>query len=133
MEHTLRGSFIYRISRTYRSLNPCCNGTYSPSHLLLMQKMVQSCLNPCCNGTYSPRNYYNYGKNHSFNVLILVVMEHTLRGTRVHPQNYFFAVLILVVMEHTLRGTRVHPQNYFFAVLILVVMEHTLRESNSTS
>ena len=37
------------------------------------------CLNPCCNGTYSPSEKNKCGLEVIIDVLILVVMEHTLR------------------------------------------------------
>ena len=54
MEHTLRESSENPIDKDENRLNPCCNGTYSPSLV--------------------PNIFYM-----EVSVLILVVMEHTLR------------------------------------------------------
>ena len=59
-------------------------------------------LNPCCNGKYSQRQYLNDYCNDS-RVLILVLMEDTLRVSPVNDKVEFAWVLILVLMEDTLR------------------------------
>ena len=57
-------------------------------------------------------------------------MEHTLRAkTTALVQGVCEEVLILVVMEHTLRGYFKPLMDSRLSVLILVVMEHTLRET----
>ena len=63
----------------------------------------QLCLNPCFNGRYSQR----------------------MQKTKVHIKNQ---VLILVLMEDTLRDVRVVGMLHSLDVLILVLMEDTLRE-----
>ena len=86
-------------------------------------------------------------------VLILVLVEHTLRGhlllckfssyclnpcfSGTYSQRIdieFFVqklhVLILVLVEHTLRGATIDSTALETAVLILVLVEHTLREFN---
>ena len=65
--------------------------------------LVVASLNPCCNGTYSPSVSVNT-VDKVVSVLILVVMEHTLRELQTLFENLGKKVLILVVMEHTLRG-----------------------------
>ena len=65
--------------------------------------MKPRCLNPCCNGTYSPRNSIIKLIFTTTLVLILVVMEHTLRVMKCGIDKWRAWVLILVVMEHTLR------------------------------
>ena len=93
-----------------------------------------------------PKLIYNFINN----VLILVLMEDTLRGTPDGRGGYepslnpcfngrysqrgnetvtvsSILVLILVLMEDTLRGIRMPEINYKNCVLILVLMEDTLR------
>ena len=65
---------------TSMSLNPCFNGRYSQSHVKTHEVMAQ-------------------------NVLILVLMEDTLRDDNLPDDNQQDPdVLILVLMEDTLRG-----------------------------
>ena len=59
-------------------------------------------LNPCCNGKYSQRQYLNDYCNDS-RVLILVLMEDTLRDGSMKYFSGMDPVLILVLMEDTLR------------------------------
>ena len=59
-------------------------------------------------------------------VLILVLMEDTLRGDQLYVMLKEYLVLILVLMEDTLRGNK--SMENLFEVLILVLMEDTLRE-----
>ena len=59
-------------------LNPCFNGRYS-QRLRIWVKMMLSGLNPCFNGRYSQRDITDMGKNDVECVLILVLMEDTLR------------------------------------------------------
>ena len=63
------------------------------------------CLNPCCNGRYSQRNYI-ISENTLLSVLILVVMEDTLRELSESTFRKVLIVLILVVMEDTLRDVK---------------------------
>ncbi len=66
-------------------------------------------------------------------VLILVLMEDTLRGQGCCPFRKGGGVLILVLMEDTLRGLD-HAWNHASGVvLILVLMEDTLREQRLVS
>ena len=63
-----------------------------------------------------------------YQVLILVLVEHTLRERNFVSVNHH-AVLILVLVEHTLRGRgKKRQQAQLCSVLILVLVEHTLRE-----
>ena len=40
------------------SLNPCCSGQWSSTHIILYQIVVnQLCLNPCCSGQWSSTNF----------------------------------------------------------------------------
>ena len=61
-------------------------------------------------------------------VLILVLMEDTLRDMADNEKACLKAVLILVLMEDTLRGKRFQRKASVCSVLILVLMEDTLRE-----
>ena len=60
-------------------------------------------------------------------VLILVLVEHTLRGNYVLFKTLLDSVLILVLVEHTLRVQKTGAKNLDVYVLILVLVEHTLR------
>ena len=78
MEDTLRAKQLRQWRQTSCSLNPCCNGRYS-------QRVPQSSIRKIKG------------------VLILVVMEDTLRVTVEEFKAEMNWVLILVVMEDTLR------------------------------
>ena len=66
----------------------------------------QDCgLNPCFNGRYSQRFEYQ-NKRGLYSVLILVLMEDTLRASQQSLKFALEKVLILVLMEDTLRGFR---------------------------
>ena len=86
------------------------------------------CLNPCFNGRYSQRGLLNTNLGTKRVVLILVLMEDTLRDANT-VENVKKVVLILVLMEDTLR---VMLESIIISllirVLILVLMEDTLRE-----
>ena len=82
-------------------LNPCFNGTYSRRTQKLLICSGQSSLNPCFNGTYS-RSFSLASYVYVQNVLILVLMEHTLGGQMILAIKPKQEVLILVLMEHTL-------------------------------
>ena len=62
------------------SLNPCFNGRYSQS--LRRWRNWEDCksLNPCFNGRYSQSATQRVDKRHQRVVLILVLMEDTLRA-----------------------------------------------------
>ena len=64
------------------------------------------CLNPCSNGRYSQSHNKWEGKYKGGWVLILVLMEDTLRVVVVLFMILNTLVLILVLMEDTLRVTR---------------------------
>ena len=61
-------------------------------------------------------------------VLILVLMEDTLRdNSKISAKDILANVLILVLMEDTLRAYKEGESKVIFVVLILVLMEDTLR------
>ena len=91
--------YIYIISV---SLNPCFNGTYSRSIIITDVYTTKYSLNPCFNGTYSRRHTDIINCANSTNVLILVLMEHTLGDFENMSVDEILSVLILVLMEHTL-------------------------------
>ena len=70
-----------------------------------MSNMLVFCLNPCSNGRYSQRRLQLVSgiKN---KVLILVLMEDTLRVVTFDEWFELPTVLILVLMEDTLREYR---------------------------
>ena len=69
----------------------------------VMNAMNNFCLNPCFNGRYSQRKRLKRLEK-SIAVLILVLMEDTLRVNAASTQSDGVVVLILVLMEDTLRG-----------------------------
>ena len=81
MEYTLRDVIESLIKDGAKSLNPCFNGIYSQST-------------------------YKEGESKVIFVLILVLMEYTLRANPWSEKEDVAAVLILVLMEYTLRGLR---------------------------
>ncbi len=84
MEDTLRGP-KNQVSRNNYSLNPCFNGRYSQSTFLSFNTfLANSSLNPCFNGRYSQSTLMKYFKQYVLRVLILVLMEDTLRETICH-------------------------------------------------
>ena len=62
------------------------------------------CLNPCFNGRYSQRTTSRHHLSCTI-VLILVLMEDTLREAYANKKGCKNDVLILVLMEDTLRGS----------------------------
>ena len=92
-----------------------------------MEQVDDDGLNPCSNGRYS-QSIDSQPTGISDSVLILVLMEDTLRVDKriiiIEPDG----VLILVLMEDTLRAKGQLGQAVSFKVLILVLMEDTLRE-----
>ena len=77
MEDTLRVK-LKLVELNLVSLNPCFNGRYS-QRLRLAIKFVTKSLNPCFNGRYSQSHNKWEGKYKGGWVLILVLMEDTLR------------------------------------------------------
>ena len=53
MEDGLRLSIQF-FRMIHISLNPCCNGRWSPTHFLQGKAITKVSLNPCCNGRWSP-------------------------------------------------------------------------------
>ena len=124
MEDTLRVD-LFLFPCKHACLNPCFNGRYSQSRFSLWRQQKES-LNPCFNGRYSQRlNNIHYLCTE--NVLILVLMEDTLRVKKSSGRRSKNLVLILVLMEDTLRVKKKVAKYAFFLVLILVLMEDTLR------
>ena len=64
-------------------------------------------LNPCFSGTYSQRIVSRF-KGRVELVLILVLVEHTLRDKVVLSGGFLPDVLILVLVEHTLRDPAIY-------------------------
>ena len=61
-------------------LNPCFNGRYSQSNDILRRLFPSTIsLNPCFNGRYSQSARLIFTFNANIDVLILVLMEDTLR------------------------------------------------------
>ena len=85
------------------SLNPCYNGRYSQRERYLCQICSYSCLNPYFNGRYSQRHFKVNPKGYRSDVLILVLMEDTLREFGNVLKIILLSALILVLMEDTLR------------------------------
>ena len=81
MEDTLREPFTAPNPNPVTSLNPCFNGRYSQSLSTLTLSCQNSSLNPCFNGRYSQSQTVIRNEG-SFVVLILVLMEDTLREQR---------------------------------------------------
>ena len=150
VEHTLRAANYSPTSTMARCLNPCFSGTYSQSVLWNGLKVVFVCLNPCFSGTYSQSSRvldcerlgeclnpcfsgtYSQSRAHTsswepWQVLILVLVEHTLRVPVNKPFFVVGSVLILVLVEHTLRESIMCRAINNGVVLILVLVEHTLR------
>ena len=80
MEDTLREKKWKRKEEKKLCLNPCCNGRYSQREAEGAEAGKPEGLNPCCNGRYSQRDYLAAVGGRLGRVLILVVMEDTLRG-----------------------------------------------------
>ena len=94
-----------RKSAAIFGLNPCFNGRYSTSLRHSCEWQVSFRLNPCFNGRYSTslqRKNVTWWKR--YKVLILVLMEDTLRDFILLGLAGGLLVLILVLMEDTLRA-----------------------------
>ena len=77
MEDTLRVDILQEDVVSGR-LNPCFNGRYSQSFLVVLNSTFFKSLNPCFNGRYSQR-VLHFKLGDDTTVLILVLMEDTLR------------------------------------------------------
>ena len=88
--------------------------------------MDKTRLNPCFNGRYS-QSVRDIVSDDCDLVLILVLMEDTLRELFLNTYNNSTIVLILVLMEDTLRALADYNEANDVVVLILVLMEDTLR------
>ena len=69
------------------SLNPCFSGTYSQRRYDEQRFTFIVSLNPCFSGTYSQSGNEDAASTNFFDVLILVLVEHTLR----EAGYYYFA------------------------------------------
>ena len=105
MEDTLRGGGRMTTAKDQVGLNPCFNGRYSQSSANTLLRWRSTCLNPCFNGRYS-QSCQGPGGYSQRRVLILVLMEDTLRGFLEEYKKAVYGVLILVLMEDTLREQR---------------------------
>ena len=93
-----------------KCLNPCFNGRYSQSFFCIQKERRQR-LNPCFNGRYSQRTLTKLSRTTTQSVLILVLMEDTLRVLQTLQIIYVSQVLILVLMEDTLRDIYFYTYN----------------------
>ena len=110
MEDTLRVKL--KLEQIYQNgLNPCFNGRYSQRYNILNVIKSFLSLNPCFNGRYSQRKKSSSRRSKNLLVLILVLMEDTLRvlKEKVFIKMQFLKVLILVLMEDTLRSITIIP------------------------
>ena len=78
MEHTLGAEDCAFLGYAWHGLNPCFSGTYSRSTKKQQKRMDIRCLNPCFSGTYSRRRIQKWADAQCREVLILVLVEHTL-------------------------------------------------------
>ena len=105
MEHTLRVRTLLLCLSSTSCLNPCFSGTYSQRSHEVHDRANSLCLNPCFSGTYS-QSVSKGSESWIVNVLILVLVEHTLRGLVSLANDRGETVLILVLVEHTLRDKK---------------------------
>ena len=95
------------IKNEFVGLNPCFNGRYSQRGIDYVKVVRIPGLNPCFNGRYSQSRIMECVCACRISVLILVLMEDTLRARLQRRIRTSSNVLILVLMEDTLRATRV--------------------------
>ena len=106
MEDTLRVSKSSPVRRLGYCLNPCFNGRYSQSAAAKSKRIIFWGLNPCFNGRYSQSSVTGYickdadGLNPCFNG------RYSQRDDDDDITSVLAAVLILVLMEDTLREQR---------------------------
>ena len=105
MEDTLRAITLTIMKKKQGSLNPCFNGRYSQSFTKAHLTAIKAGLNPCFNGRYS-QSQTSEADTNQWQVLILVLMEDTLRVQTSCGLTACYEVLILVLMEDTLRVQR---------------------------
>ena len=104
MEDTLRGDKKQDGPKEEKSLNPCFNGRYSQRFGSKIQNLLKVGLNPCFDGRYSQRfgskiqNLLKVGLNPCFDGRY----SQSYKDTIVDALNS--KVLILVLMEDTLRA-----------------------------
>ena len=111
VEHTLRGFLILRCMVVSGRLNPCFSGTYSQSAMKSSHHEFLLSLNPCFSGTYSQR-HSAHQRLIVLIVLILVLVEHTLRAMIILGILEIIFVLILVLVEHTLRASQKEKREF---------------------
>ena len=130
MEDTLREVASCCEIICYTCLNPCFNGRYSQSPTILPFPNKIICLNPCFNGRYSQSMVVCYDIINYKIVLILVLMEDTLRVTTFN--NYRFENLSLNPCFNGRYSQRkiFYKVHLICVVLILVLMEDTLRDDS---
>ena len=109
VEHTLGAMRKVLAAFQQARLNPCFSGTYSRSYYFPVIYSRRDRLNPCFSGTYSRRFSPLVRSSPKQNVLILVLVEHTLGDGDVLEMPADLAVLILVLVEHTLGAYTVQP------------------------
>ena len=129
MEDTLRGRATSLMSLTYSRPNPCSNGRYSTRHTkrpAIIKKYAGP--NPYSNGRYSTSDLRLDPRDELTAVLILILMEDTLREATSLMSLTYSRVLILILMEDILRDTDFNTKGRIHSVLILILMEDTLRE-----
>ena len=80
MEDTLRGDKKQDGPKEEKSLNPCFNGRYSQRFGSKIQNLLKVGLNPCFDGRYSQSYKDTIVDALNSKVLILVLMEDTLRA-----------------------------------------------------
>ena len=95
MEDTLRDVAENVAQQVENSLNPCCNGRYSQSNESTTVSSIIGRLNPCCNGRYSQRQVILSLTTSDSGVLILVVMEDTLRESKTY-ESFVEAGLVFI-------------------------------------
>ena len=107
---------LHNIRKICRGLNPCFNGWYSQRGQEYTNPFSNSGLNPCFNGWYSQRELENRGHETKW-VLILVLMDDTLRVKMTEHLLKVKEVLILVLMDDTLRDSHSCNNSYFMCSL----------------
>ena len=110
--------------------NPCFIGRYSQRISRKIQfHWLWEGHNPCFIGRYSQSAFSVYINNDISIVIILVLLEDTLREMiKIINKTYISIVIILVLLEDTLRAIASwFWRSYLHSVIILVLLEDTLR------
>ena len=87
------------------SLNPCCSGQWSRTHIRVVPPCASLRLNPCCSGQWSRTDEEGNYSEGEVNVLILVVVDNGLVRLEEMKAACNGAVLILVVVDNGLVPT----------------------------